>query len=117
MDALDAAEAAGGDRRGKQSAALLVEQAGAAATSRYGLDATTSAQSEASRAGLVRAPASGPMLYNLACYEALAGHKEDAVAHLAEALRLDPGMLELARGDSDLDSLRQDDALRALVSD
>ena len=36
MDGLDAAEAAGGDRRGKQSAALVVEQAGAAATSSSG---------------------------------------------------------------------------------
>jgi uncharacterized Ntn-hydrolase superfamily protein len=35
---LEAAEAAGGDRRGRQSAALIVERSGAAAESREGID-------------------------------------------------------------------------------
>ena len=155
MDALDAAEAAGGDRRGKQSAALVVERAGAAATSRFGLDRVVDLRvddhpepleelrrllvihwssvlslesyelyDKGDYAGAIenisrqldRVPQSAPMLYNLACYEALADHREDAVAHLAEALRLNPGMVELARGDSDFDSLRQDEEFRALVS-
>jgi uncharacterized Ntn-hydrolase superfamily protein len=38
MAALEAAEAAGGDRRGRQSAALVVERAGAAAERRDGID-------------------------------------------------------------------------------
>ena len=155
MDSLDATEAAGGDRRGKQSAALVVEQTGAAETSRFGLDRVVDLRVddhpeplEELRRLLVihwsgvlsiesyrlyeqgdfvgaienisrqleRVPESAPMLYNLACYEALADRGEDAVAHLAKALRLDPGMLELARGDSDFDSLRQDEEFRALVS-
>ena len=45
-----------------------------------------------------------------------ADRRDDAVAHLGEALRLNPGMVELARGDSDFDSLRQDEEFRALVS-
>lgn len=38
MAALDAAQAAGGDRRGQQAAALVVEQLGAAERSREGVD-------------------------------------------------------------------------------
>jgi uncharacterized Ntn-hydrolase superfamily protein len=155
MDALDAAEAAGGDRRGKQSAALVVEQAGAAATSRFGLDrvvdlrvddhpepleelrrllvihwsSVLSVESyelyekgdyegaiESISRQLARVPESAPMLYNLACYEALADRRDDAVAHLGEALRLNPGMREMAEADSDFDSLRRDEEFRALVS-
>lgn len=40
MAALEAGQAAGGDRRGQQSAALVVEQLGAAARSREGIDRT-----------------------------------------------------------------------------
>jgi uncharacterized Ntn-hydrolase superfamily protein len=38
MSALEAGQAAGGDRRGQQAAALVVEQLGAAARSREGID-------------------------------------------------------------------------------
>jgi uncharacterized Ntn-hydrolase superfamily protein len=40
LAALEAGQAAGGDRRGQQAAALVVEQLGAAARSREGLDRT-----------------------------------------------------------------------------
>ena len=40
MAALEAGQAAGGDRRGQQAAALVVEQLGAAARSREGIDRT-----------------------------------------------------------------------------
>jgi thioredoxin-like negative regulator of GroEL len=48
------------------------------------------------------------VLYNLACCEALAGRREDALAHLARAVEGDPRMREWAANDSDLDSIRDE---------
>lgn len=48
----------------------------------------------------------GVVRYNLACYFALAGEKDRAVALLAEALKLHPGLTEWSRQDGDLASLR-----------
>lgn len=49
------------------------------------------------------------LLYNLACMEALAGHKDEALEHLGEALHAAPErFLEMARNDSDLESIRND---------
>jgi hypothetical protein len=45
-------------------------------------------------------------LYNLACYEALGGEGDEAIAHLTRALELDPKLREIAKSDSDLDSIR-----------
>ena len=55
-------------------------------------------------------------LYNLACCEALAGRKEDATQHLRAAIERWPRARELARTDSDLDSLRNDPAFEELVA-
>jgi len=46
-------------------------------------------------------------LYNLACAEALAGHPEDALAHLERSLELKPEFAELAAKDDDFASLRE----------
>lgn len=46
------------------------------------------------------------VLYNLACCEALAGRRDEAVAHLSRAMELDPRTREWAAKDSDLDSIR-----------
>ena len=54
-------------------------------------------------------------LYNLACCEALAGRKEDAISHLRVAVEGRPGLRDLAKEDTDLDSLRDDAAFRELV--
>jgi len=54
-------------------------------------------------------------LYNLACCEALAGHTEDAIAHLRVALERRPSLRDLAKEDSDFDSLRDEPAFRELV--
>ena len=155
LDALDAAEEAGGDSRGKQAAALVVERTGAAETSRFGLDrvvdlrvddhpeplqelrrllgihwgTTLSLESfplyeQGDYAGaadkivphLKRLRDSPVLLYNLSCYEALAGRRNDALVHLAEALRLDPRMREQAKADSDFSALREDESFLALVS-
>jgi uncharacterized Ntn-hydrolase superfamily protein len=143
--ALEAGQAAGGDKRGQQSAALVVERAGARADSREGIDricdlrvedhtepivelrrltgiwADWDAQRQAhvhyergdagAAADVLRAATAGkeePMLlYNLACYESLAGRSEDAVAHLRRSIELDGSYRSLAADDPDFDPIRE----------
>lgn len=57
--------------------------------------------------GLARHPGDPPMLYDLACAEALAGRSEDALDHLRRALALKPEWADHARDDEDLVSLRK----------
>lgn len=142
--ALEAGQAAGGDKRGQQSAAVVVERTGARTESREGIDRIcdlrvedheapiaelrrlvgiwTSWQSlrranglyergdypgaaEAMRRALERGEE--PMiLYNLACYESLAGEREGAVAHLRRAVALDESYRALAAEDPDFDAVR-----------
>ena len=45
-------------------------------------------------------------LYDLACFESLAGHREDALEHIRQAFERDPSARELARDDPDLDPIR-----------
>ncbi|HET7137675.1 MAG TPA: DUF1028 domain-containing protein [Gaiellaceae bacterium] len=142
--ALEAGQAAGGDRRGQQSAAVVVERAGAGAESRERIDricdlrvedhpepvaelrrlvgvwtrwdaqrrghaayerreyAAAAAELEAVLAG----GEDGELLYNLACYESLAGRDEAALGHLRRALELQPALHEPAASDPDLDPIR-----------
>lgn len=58
--------------------------------------------------GLAEWPDSGQLNYQLACYHALAGRREQARAHLAVAAANEPKVAEWAAGDSDLDSIRDD---------
>jgi hypothetical protein len=58
--------------------------------------------------GLRAYPENGSILYNLACYEALAGRREEAVVHLARAVELEPRAGEWLSDDPDLDSIRDD---------
>ena len=55
--------------------------------------------------GLERHPDHPMLLYGLACAEALAGHREDALEHVRRALELRPDWGDHARGDDDLASL------------
>ena len=55
------------------------------------------------------------VIYNVACCEALAGRKDDALAHLRQAIALDERTREYAKGDSDFDSIRDERAFRELV--
>ena len=142
--ALEAGQAAGGDRRGQQSAAVVVERVGARLDAREGIDricdlrvedhvepivelrrlvslwTSWEAQRRAHtlyergdsvraadtlRAALTRGDEPG-LLYNLACYESLAGRKEPAIAGLRRAIELDPTFRELARDDADFDPIR-----------
>lgn len=54
-------------------------------------------------------------LYNLACCEALAGHREDAIGHLRIAFERRPSLRDFAKEDTDLDALRDDPTFRELV--
>jgi len=48
----------------------------------------------------------GILHYNLGCYEARGGWREDAIAHVTRALELDPKLRDVAAGDEELDSIR-----------
>jgi uncharacterized Ntn-hydrolase superfamily protein len=142
--ALEAGQAAGGDKRGQQSAAIMVERAGGRTESREGIDRICDLRVEdhpepivelrrlagiwadwdahrrahahyergdaGAAADLLRAATVGneqPMLlYNLACYESLAGRSEHAVAHLRRAVELDGSYRALAAEDPDFDPIR-----------
>lgn len=144
--ALEAGQAAGGDRRGQQSAAVVVERVGARSESREGVDRICDLRVEdhaepivelrrligiwtawdamrranrhyeakdygAAADEMAAALARGeePMLlYNLACYESLAGRRDDALAHLRRALELDASYRTMAAQDPDFDPMRED---------
>jgi tetratricopeptide (TPR) repeat protein len=56
-------------------------------------------------------PDKAGLLYNAACFEALAGRRQAALEHLRAALELEPETVRgWAANDSDLDSLRDDPA-------
>jgi tetratricopeptide (TPR) repeat protein len=57
---------------------------------------------------LERHPGNSNVLYNLACFESLDGRPDDALAHLTEAIELDPRMREWARADEDFAAIRAD---------
>jgi tetratricopeptide (TPR) repeat protein len=57
---------------------------------------------------LERHPGNSNVLYNLACFESLAGRPDDAIAHLTEAIELDSRMREWARTDEDFAAIRDD---------
>ena len=58
----------------------------------------------------------GTARYNLACFYALSGQADKAIAELREALRLRPDLLEWSKQDTDLVSLRQNEAYQALYA-
>jgi tetratricopeptide repeat protein len=53
-------------------------------------------------------PGNAHVLFNTACFEALAGRRDDAIAHLRAAVEINPEMREWAATDADFDSIRQD---------
>ena len=61
--------------------------------------------------GLADWPEHPSLNYQLACYEALQGHREQAIAHLKIAFAGNPDTREWAAGDEDLESVRDDPAL------
>jgi hypothetical protein len=57
------------------------------------------------------------LAYNLACCESLAGRTADAIEHLGRAVDGFPAFRDMARGDTDFDSLRGEPAFQALIGD
>jgi mannose-6-phosphate isomerase-like protein (cupin superfamily) len=55
------------------------------------------------------------LFYNLACCESLTGRTGDALGHLAHAIELSERYREAARGDSDLDPIRDEPEFQQLV--
>jgi tetratricopeptide (TPR) repeat protein len=60
-------------------------------------------------------PGNGLAYFNIACMESLLGRKEEALAHLRDALDAAPELIENARTDDDLAPLRDDPRFAALV--
>jgi quercetin dioxygenase-like cupin family protein len=58
--------------------------------------------------GLEAKPGSAPLLYNLACVEAVGGEHDAALEHLAAAVIAEPRFLETAQDDEDFASIRED---------
>jgi tetratricopeptide (TPR) repeat protein len=58
--------------------------------------------------GLADYPEHPTLHYQLACYNALAGHPDEALEHLRIAKAGNPQVLEWANDDADLDSIRDD---------
>jgi quercetin dioxygenase-like cupin family protein len=65
--------------------------------------------------GVLHHPDSASLHYNLACLEALAGNREQALASLRRAFELRPELSEWTRADDDLASLRDDPEFQALA--
>jgi uncharacterized Ntn-hydrolase superfamily protein len=73
------------------------------------------AAADALRTALERVADEPPLLYNLACFESLAGEGEAALRDLARAVELDSSFAELARSDSDFDAVRGDNEFGRIV--
>lgn len=58
--------------------------------------------------GLVERPGNAPLLYNLACVEALAGERDAALEHLGAAVAANERYRAHAQTDDDLASIRDD---------
>ena len=54
-------------------------------------------------------------LYNLACCEALTGRTDDAIGHLRVAIDKRPSLRNLAKEDSDFDTIREEPGFQQLV--
>ena len=61
-------------------------------------------------------PNEAGIIYNIACNEALVGRTDNAFEHLKSAIQSDGRVVELARTDTDLDSLRDDPRFKELVA-
>ncbi|HEY3961987.1 MAG TPA: hypothetical protein VGL84_05630 [Gaiellaceae bacterium] len=67
------------------------------------------------RALLAENPGALGLSYNVACCEALSGDTESAIEHLRPVFATDGQLRDLAKDDSDFDSLRDEPAFKELV--
>jgi thioredoxin-like negative regulator of GroEL len=59
-----------------------------------------------------------PLLaYNLACLESLTGHRDEALEHLGRAIAMSDRFRDYAKGDSDLDPIRDDARFVELIGE
>lgn len=61
-------------------------------------------------------PGNALVLYNVACMESLLGHADASLAALAESVEKWPAFKELAAGDDDFASLREDPRFKELIA-
>ncbi len=152
--ALEAGQEAGGDARGEQSAAIVIERAGGASEGREGLDRVCDLRVDDHprpiaelrrllgthviwdalrrattfhvpgryqdgvallRDALERYGEDGALLYDLACFESLAGDGSSALEHLRRGLELEIGLRPSAAADPDFAGLAADPGFRLLV--
>lgn len=155
LASLEAGQAAGGDKRGQQSAALLVEQLGYRDIGAEGIDrlvdlrvddhqrpiielrrlfglwqeqemieqamiqyanAEYAAATEIMTKANKQFPEKANILYNLACFESLSGLASEAILHLSQAIALGASFREMAKTDSDFDSVRAMPEFKTLLS-
>ena len=64
---------------------------------------------------LKQVPKADYVVYGLAALDCLTGHVEDALRHLDEAIRLNPGLRFQARNDSDFQNLAEDPRFTELL--
>jgi tetratricopeptide (TPR) repeat protein len=55
------------------------------------------------------------LFFNLACCESLTGRKAEALEHLRQAAEMSDRLREFAKGDSDLDAIRDEPAYREII--
>jgi tetratricopeptide (TPR) repeat protein len=68
------------------------------------------------REALGRSPDNPSVLYNLACAESLGGRTDEALAHLARSVELNPSCAEWARDDRDFDPVRDDPRFASAIA-
>ena len=56
----------------------------------------------------------GDVKYSLACHYSLLGAKTDAIRELQESLVLNPGLIDWAKEDPDLDAIRDEPEYQAM---
>jgi mannose-6-phosphate isomerase-like protein (cupin superfamily) len=78
------------------------------AAKRVAEDGDPGAAADMMLAALEDHPRNPNVLYDTACFEALAGRRDDAIAHLRQAVELRPEARGWAASDRDLDSIRDD---------
>jgi mannose-6-phosphate isomerase-like protein (cupin superfamily) len=61
-------------------------------------------------------PNEAGIYFNIACNEALLGRTDNAIEHLKKAIQADGRAVDLARTDTDLDSLREDQRFKELIA-
>jgi tetratricopeptide (TPR) repeat protein len=70
---------------------------------------------ERARELVAASPQYALLFYNLACCESLTGRKAEALEHLRQAAEMSDRLREFAKGDSDLDAIRDEPAYREII--